>query len=90
METKNVTLSFSKKQLEESALKAYRVRKTMLVSLPSYEGKRFTNRNPRPNDPLIYDDAEIVYKGYIDESKMRYDQKSATDVLRELGKLPTN
>jgi hypothetical protein len=90
METTNVTLSFSQKQLEEHALKAYQIRETMLVSLPSYEGKRFTNRNPRPNDPLRYDDAKIVYKGDIDESKMRYDQKSAIDVLRELDKLPTN
>lgn len=87
METKNVTLSYSLKQLREHAQKTFNIRPTMLVSLPSYDGIRFTNRNPRPDDPLRYDDAKIVYKGDIDESKMRYDQKSAKDVLKEVEKL---
>jgi hypothetical protein len=77
-------LTFSKKQLFVCADDSHKFENGSTVSRLFYDGKEFTDRRLESDEPSFWEDAEIVFKGDVDESKITEEEVDQYELYCEL------
>lgn len=73
-------LTYSVKQLNVEADRTEKWDENSKISLAFYIGVQFTDRRSKDGEQSPFDDAEVVFEGEVDETKITYKDESMYDV----------
>ncbi len=73
-------LTYSVKQLNVEADRSEKWDNDAIIILPFYNGAQFTDRRLKDGEQSPFDDAEVVFEGEVDETKITYKDESMYDV----------
>jgi hypothetical protein len=73
-------LTYSVKQLNVEADRTEKWDENSTISLAFYDGVQFTDRRSKNGEQSPFDDAEVVFEGEVDETKITYKNESMYDV----------
>lgn len=73
-------LTYSVEQLHIEADRSEKWDENSTISLTFYDGVQFTDRRSKNGEPSPFDDAEVVFEGKVDETKITYKDESMYDV----------
>ena len=73
-------LTYSVEQLNVEADRTEKWDENSTISLAFYDGVQFTDRRSKNGEQSPFDDAEVVFEGEVDETKITYEDESMYDV----------
>lgn len=73
-------LTYSVKQLNVEADRTEKWNENSTISLAYYDGVQFTDRRSKDGEQSPFDDAEVVFEGDVDETKITYKDESMYEV----------
>ncbi len=73
-------LTYSVKQLNVEADRSEKWDNDAIIILTFYNGVQFTDRRLKDGEQSPFDDAEVVFEGEVDETKITYKDESMYDV----------
>jgi hypothetical protein len=84
-------LTYSVEQIHVEADRSEKWNENSTISLTFYDGVQFTDRRSIGGEQSPFEDAEIVFEGEVDETKITYKDESMYDVYAstrsELGQI---
>lgn len=69
-------LTYSVEQLNVQADRTEKWDENSTISLTFYDGVQFTDRRSKDGEQSPFDDAEVVFEGEVDETKITYKDES--------------
>ena len=73
-------LTYSVEQLNVEADRSEKWDNDATITLTFYNGVQFTDRRLKDGEQSPFDDAEVVFEGEVDETKITYKDESMYDV----------